>query len=112
MALPEMCNDAPMEYRYSVGKRVGDSLVGVVWALGSAFAIGIGVFILVDPASVGFGSAGPLVGRSVPVLCLGAGMAYMAFVYARRVFGDRLIVADDGLVCREGNRTAKIRDHS
>jgi hypothetical protein len=75
-----------------------------VWALGSAFATGIGIFILVDPASVGFGSAGPLVGRSVLVFCLGAGMAYMAFVYARHVFGDRLIVADDGLVCREGSR--------
>jgi hypothetical protein len=105
MALPEMCNDAPMEYRYSVGKRVGDSLVGVTWALGSAFAIGTSIFILVDPASVGFGSAGPLVGRFVLVFCIGVAMAYMALVYARRVFGDRLIVADDGLVCREGSRT-------
>lgn len=105
MALPEMCNDAPMEYRYSVGKRVGDSLVGVLWALGSAFGFGISIFMLVDPASMGFGSAGPLVGRCVIVCCIGLGMVYMAFVYARRVFGDRLIVADDGLVCREGSRT-------
>jgi hypothetical protein len=103
MALPEMCNDAPMEYRYSVGKRVGDSLVGVTWALGSAFGIGTSIVILVDPAAVG--SGGPLVGRFVLVFCLGVGMAYMALVYARRVFGDRLIVADDGLVCREGSRT-------
>ena len=103
MALPEMCNDAPMEYRYSVVKRVGDSLVGVLWALGSAFAIGTSIIILVDPAAVG--SAGPLVGRFVLEFCIGVGMVYMAFVYARRVFGDRLIVADDGLVCREGSRT-------
>jgi hypothetical protein len=53
MALTEMCNDPPMEYRYSVGKRVGDSLVGVTWALGSAFAIGTSVIVLVDPGAVG-----------------------------------------------------------
>ncbi len=70
MALPEMCNDARMEYRYlrrqARGRQPGRRYV----ALGSAFAIGIGIFILVDPASSGFGLAGPLVGHAVIVFWL------------------------------------------
>jgi hypothetical protein len=93
--------DAPVKYRYPVGKRVGDSLAGVLAVLGGVFLIVESIVIGVDPESVG--SAGPVVGRSVLVFCLGAGLAYAGFVYARRVISDRLIVASDGLVCRAGS---------
>ena len=98
-----MCDDVPVEYRYSAGKRVGDSVIGAVWLLGGAFSIAASIIILVDPASVG--SAGPLVGRSALVFFPGAGMAYVGFVYARSVIVDRLIVTSDGLVCRAGGWT-------
>lgn len=109
-ALSGMWHDVPVEYRYSAGKRVGDSLVSVVWVLGGAFLIVSGIIILVDPASVG--SAGPLAGRAVLVFSIGAGMAYVGFVCARGVIADRLIVTSDSLVCREsgwiGARTTTI----
>jgi hypothetical protein len=92
-----------VEYRYPVSKRVSDSLVGLLSMLGSAYVIGASIVILVDPRSVG--STGPLVGRSILVFCVGAGLAYTTFLYARRAFTDRLIVASDGLVSRESRMT-------
>ena len=93
-----MCHYVPVEVRNPVGRRVGDSLVGLVSGLGGALGIASGVIILVDPASLG--SAGPLVGRAVLAFCIGAGLAYVGFVHARSVIADRLIVTSDGLVCR------------
>lgn len=101
--MPGMCDNAPVEYRYPVGKRVGDSLASLVAVLGSAYLTVASIIILIDPASVG--SAGPLIGRSALVFCLGAGLAYAGFIKARRVITDRLIVASDGLVSRESWRT-------
>lgn len=98
-----MCDNALVEYRYPVGKRVSDSLVGLLSMLGSGYVIGASIVILVDPESVG--SSGPLIGRSILVFCMGAGLAYVTFIYARRAFADRLIVASDGLVSRESWRT-------
>jgi hypothetical protein len=91
-----MCHYVPVEVRNSVGQHLADSLVGLVFGLGGAFLIVGGVIILVDPASMG--SAGPFVGRAVLVFCIGAGMAYVGFVYGRSVIADRLIVTSDGLV--------------
>lgn len=93
-----MCDHVPVEVRNSVGRRVGDSLVGLVSGLGGALGIVAGVIILVDPASVG--SAGPLAGRAVLVFSLGAGLSYVGFLHARIVIADRLIVTSDDLVCR------------
>jgi hypothetical protein len=93
-----MCHYVPVEVRNPVGRRVADSLVGLMFGPGGALGIVGGVIILADPASVG--SAGPLVGRAVLVFCIGAGMAYVGFVYGRIVIADRLIVTSDGLVCR------------
>jgi hypothetical protein len=98
-----MCDDVPVEIRPSVGKRVGDSLIGALWLLGGAFSIATGIILAVDPASVG--SAGPLAGRSALAFCAGAAMAYVGFVYTRSVITDRLIVTSNGLVCRAGGWT-------
>jgi hypothetical protein len=46
------------------------------------------------------GTAGPFAGRAVLVFCIGAGMAYVGFVYGRSVIADRRIVTSDCLVCR------------
>jgi len=93
-----MCDYVPVEIRNSAGRRAGDGLVSLVSVLGGAFLIVAGVIILADPASVG--SAGPPVGRSVLVLCGGAGLAYVGFVRARSVISDRLVVTRESLVCQ------------
>jgi hypothetical protein len=99
-----MCDYVPVEVRNSAGLRAGNSLTSLVCVLGGAFLIVAGVIILVDPASVG--SAGPLVGRSLLVLSIGAGMAYVGFVLARSVIINRLVVTRESLVCRVAGWTS------
>jgi hypothetical protein len=87
-----------VEYRYEVHKRVVDTVACTALVLCGLLGMTIAILGLAIPASTG--SSSPSWGNGVPVFCIGAGLAYVGFVVARRTLTGRLTVTSDSLVLR------------
>jgi hypothetical protein len=98
-----MCDDARMEYRYPVGRRVADSLVGLMPILLSAFLIVLLIMAFVDPLPINSHGIRGVVTRVVFSIGLlpAAGLGCAGFALIRKAIGDRLVVTGDGLISRE-----------
>jgi hypothetical protein len=92
------CDYVPVEYRYELHKRVVDTVACTALVLCGLLGMTIAILGLAVPASTG--SASPSWGNGVPVFCIGAGLAYVGFVVARRTLTGRLTVTSDSLVLR------------
>lgn len=99
-----MCHDVRMEYRYSAGRRVSDSLLGLIGVLTWAFIMVVCIMTFVDPEAIGSPGERVNIG-SVALFCIlvcaGTGLAYRGVWLARSAITDHLVVTSDGLVSRE-----------
>ena len=99
-----MCHDVRMEYRYSAGRRVSDSLLGLMCVLTWAFIMVVGIMTFADPKAIDSPGEHVDIGSVTLfsiLVCAGTGLAYRGVWLARSAITNRLVVTSDGLVGRE-----------
>lgn len=98
-----MCDNMPMEFRYTVRERVTSSLIALGLLLVSALFVVGGIALLAEPSRV-YAHHGSRVGNFVLVglvLMSASVQAYGGLLLIGRTLSARLVVTGDGLVSRE-----------